>query len=177
MMDILTQAEIILRDAHYETWTWAGSAGPVTCFENAALMGFVHVFDSADALLGTWEENQQIALARHAASLRGAGAKAWNVYSVLLTPDQDARRGREIERIEEDFSLTRKIARASITTSDEVEKALLPLLSIRSKPLLGASNFEARLRTRLKDIPPDAVTAFLGETTPAEIARILGATS
>jgi len=43
--------------------------------------------------------------------------------------------------------------------------------------LLGASNFETRLRTRLKDIPPDAVTAFLSETTPAEIARILGATS
>lgn len=177
MMDIFTQAEIILRDEQYETWTWAGSAGPVTCFENAALMGFVHVFDSADALLGTWKERQQTALARHAASLRGAGAKAWNVYSVLLTPDQDLRRGREIERIEEDFSLTRKIARASITTSDDVEMALLPLLSIRAKPLLGASNFETRLRTRLKDVPPDAVTAFLSETTPAEIARILGATS
>lgn len=140
-------------------------------------MGFVHVFDSADALIGTWKENQHIALARHAASLRGAGAKAWNVYSVFLTPDQDARRGREIERIEEDFSLTRKIARASITTPDDVEKALLPLLSIRSKPLLGASNFDTRLRTRLKDIRPDAVTAFLSETTPSEIARILGATS
>lgn len=176
-MDIFTQAEILLRDAQYETWTWTGAAGPVTCFENAALMGFVHVFGSGDALLGSWKENQQIALARHAASLRRAGAKAWNVYSVFLTPDEDALRGREIERIEEDFSLTRKIARASITTPDDVEKALLPLLSIRSKPLLGASNFETRLRTRLKDIPPDAVTAFLSETTPAEIARILGATS
>lgn len=176
-MDIFTQAEILLRDTQYETWTWTGSAGSVTCFENVALMGFIHVFDTADALLGTWRSNQQLALARHAASLRGAGAKAWNVYSVFLTPDQDDRRGREIERIEEDFSLTRKIAKASITTPDDVEKALLPLLSIRSKPLLGASDFEARLRTRLKDIPADAVTAFLKETTPAEVARILGATS
>jgi alkanesulfonate monooxygenase SsuD/methylene tetrahydromethanopterin reductase-like flavin-dependent oxidoreductase (luciferase family) len=176
-MDIFTQAEILLRDAQYETWTWTSSAGSVTCFENAALMGFVHVFDTADVLLSTWSGNQQVALARHAASLRGAGAKAWNVYSVFLTPDQDARLGREIERIEENFSLTRKIARASITTADDVEKALLPLLSIRSKPLLGASNFETRLRTRLKDIPPDAVTAFLNETSPAEVARILGATS
>lgn len=176
-MDIFTQAEILLRDAQYETWTWTGSAGQVTCFENAALMGFVYVFDTADALLDTWSAIQQSALARHAPSLRGAGAKAWNVYSVFLTPDQDARRGREIERIEEDFSLTRKIARASITTLDDVEKALLPLLSIRSKPLLGASNFETRLRTRLKDISPDAVTAFLNETTPTEVARILGATS
>lgn len=176
-MDIFTQAEIFLRDAQYETWMWAGPAGSVICFENAALMGFVYVFDTTDALLGTWSANQQVALARHAALLRGAGAKAWNVYSVFLTSDMDARRGREIERIEENFSLTRKIVRASITTPDDVEKALLPLLSIRSKPLLGASNFETRLRTRLKDIPPDAVTAFLNETTPAEVARILGATS
>lgn len=176
-MDIFTQAEILLRDAQYETWTWTGSTSPVTCFENAALMGFIHVFDTADTLLGTWRTNQQVALARHAALLRGAGAKAWNVYSVFLTPDQDARRAREIERIDEDFSLTRKIARASIGTADDVEKALLPLLSLRSKPLLGASNFETRLRTRLKDIPPEAVTAFLNETTPAEVARILGATS
>jgi len=176
-MDIFTQAEILLRDAQYETWTWTGSAGPVTCFENAALMGFVHVFDTADALLSGWKESQHVALARHSASLRGAGAKAWNVYSVFLSPDRDARRGREIERIEEDFSLTRKIARASIATPDDVEMTLLPLLSIRSKPQLGASNFETRLRTRLKDIPQDAVTAFLKDATPAEIARILGATS
>ena len=85
LMDIFTQAEILLRDAQYETWTWTGSAGPVACFEIAALMGFVHVFDTADALLGAWKENEQVVLARHAASLRGAGAKAWNVYSVFLT--------------------------------------------------------------------------------------------
>lgn len=176
-MDIYTQSEILLRDAQYDTWTWTGSAGPVTCFENAALMGFVHVFDTADALLCSWKESQQIVLARHAASLRSAGTKAWNVYSLFLTQDSDLRRGREIERIEEDFSLTRKIARTSIKTADDVEKALLSLLSIRSKPLLGASNFETRLRTRLKDIPPDAVTAFLNGAKPAEVARILGATS
>jgi alkanesulfonate monooxygenase SsuD/methylene tetrahydromethanopterin reductase-like flavin-dependent oxidoreductase (luciferase family) len=175
-MDIFTQAEILLRDAKYETWTWASSAGPVTCFENAALMGFVHVFDTADALLRTWHASQQVVIARHAASLRAAGAKAWNVYSVFLTPDQDARRAREIERIEEDFALTRKIARASIATTDDVEKALLPLLSLRSKPLLGVSNFETRLGTRLKDISPEAVAAFSNnEITPTEVARILEA--
>lgn len=177
-MDILTQVEILLRDAQYETWMWPGSAGPVTCFESAALMGFVHVFDTADTLLCTWRASQQVALARHVASLRAAGAKAWNVYSIFLTPDQDACRAREIERLEEDFSLTRKIARASIITTDDVEKALLPLLSLRAKPLLGVANFETRLRTRLNDISSEAVTAFINNaTTPAEVARILGATS
>lgn len=176
-MDIFTQTEILLRDAQYETWSWTGSAGPVTCFENAALMGFVQVFDTADTLLCTWRASQQVALARHAASLRAAGTKAWNVYSIFLTPDQDVSRAREIERIEEDFSLTRKIARASIITTDDVEKALLPLLSLRAKPLLGVSNFETRLRTRLKDISPEVITSFINnETTPTEVARILGTT-
>jgi len=176
-MEILTQAEIVLRDAQYDTWAWSSSAGPVICFENAALMGFVHVFDSAETLLRSWNDRQQISLARHASSLRGAGDKAWNIYAVFLTPDQDASRGREIERIEEDFTFTRKIAKASIVTAEDVEKALLPLISIRSTPTLGASNFEARLRTRLNDLPPDAVTAFLNDASPAEVARILGATS
>lgn len=177
MMDIYIQSEILLRDAQYDTWTWSGPAGPVTCFENAALMGFVHVFDTVDAILRSWEERQKTTLARHATSLRGAGTKAWNVYSLFLTENSDALRGREIERIEEDFSLTRKIARASIKTADDVEMALLPLLSIRSKPLLGAANFETRLRTRLKDTSPDGVTAFLNDASPAEVARILGAKS
>ena len=176
-MDIFTQTEILLRDAQYETWSWTGSAGPVTCFENAALMGFVQVFDTADTLLCTWRASQQVTLASHAASLRAAGTKAGNVYSSFLTPDQDVSRAREIERIEEDFSLTRKIARASIITTDDVEKALLPLLSLRAKPLLGVSNFETRLRTRLKDISPEAITSFINnETTPTEVARILGTT-
>jgi len=176
-MDILIQAEILLRDAQYDTWTWTAPTGPVTCFESASVMGFIHLFDSAEALLQGWKANQQLALARHSASLRGAGTKAWNVYSIFLTGNRDPSRSREIERIEEDFSLTRKIARASISTPEDVENALLPLLSIRSKLLLSASDFETRLRSRLRDIPSDAVTAFLNDTPADEVARILGATA
>lgn len=176
-MDIATQAEIILRDAQYDTWTWTGVTPAVTCFENAALMGFVHVFESAEALLQGWTASQHAALTRHAPAIRSAGAKAWNVYSFFLTSDPTPLLDRAIERIEEDFSLTRKIARASIQTSDDVEHAFLPLISVKAKPMLGASNFETRLRNRLKDVPADAVTAFLSETPGVEVARILGATS
>lgn len=176
-MDIATQAEIVLRNAQYETWSWSGPSGPVTCFESAALMGFVHVFADADALLGGWKISQKATLARHAAILRGAGAKAWNVYSVFLTSERAPTLSRAIERIEEDFTLTRKIARAAVSTTDDVARALLPLTGIRAQPLLGATNFEDRLRTRLKDVSPDAVTAFLNETPAADVARILGAKS
>jgi hypothetical protein len=176
-MDISTQAEIVLRNAHYETWSWSGPNGPVTCFESAAIMGFIHVFESAEALMAGWQASQKTALARHATSLRGAGSKAWNVYSVFLTAERAPSLVRAIERIEEDFTLTRKIARTSVTTAEDVERSLLPLLAIRSQPLLGASNFEDRLRARLKDVPADAVTAFLNETPAADVANILGANS
>ena len=176
-MDILTQAEIALRNAHFETWSWTGPHGPVICFESTAVMGFAHVFESAEALMAGWQTSQKAALARHAVSLRSAGTKAWNVYSVFLTSDRAPSLARAIERIEEDFSLTRKIARVSITTAEDVERSLLPLMAIRSQPLLGASNFEDRLQSRLKDVPADAVTAFLNETPATDVARILGAKS
>jgi hypothetical protein len=175
-MDISLQSEILLRDAQYETWTWAGStAAPVICFENVASVGFLFVFPTVSELIGSWKAAQQSALARHAASLRASGPKAWNVYSVFLTPESLPSRARVVERLEEDFSLTRKIARVGIQTADDLERALLPLISIRSRPLLGAANFETRLRARLKDIPLDAVTAFMNETASVEVARILGA--
>ena len=176
-MDIATQAEIVLRNAQYETWSWSGPTGPVVCFESAAVMGFIHVFESGDALMAGWQASQTTTLARHAASLRGAGAKAWNVYSLFFTAERAPSLVRAIERIEEDFTLTRKIARAAVTTAEDVERALLPLLGIRAQPLLGATNFEDRLRARLKDVPTEAVTAFLNETPAADIARILGARS
>ena len=155
-MDIPTQVEIVLRDAQFDTWVSTITPSPVTCFENAALMGFVHVFDSARALLDEWEARQKHVLARHAAALRAAGTKAWNVYSLFLTAESAPDQTRAIERIEEDFELTRKIARESVRTVDDVELALLPLISIRSKPSLGVSNFNDRLRSRLKDLPQDA---------------------
>ena len=173
-MDIATQVEIVLRDAHNDTWVSTGTSSQVTCFESGALMGFVHIFDSASALLDEWEARQKHVLARHAAALRAAGAKAWNVYSLFLTADSAPDQTRAIERIEEDFELTRKIARASVRTVDDVVRALLPLISVRPKPSLGTSNFSERLRARLKDLPPEAVTAFLGDTSSIDVARILG---
>jgi hypothetical protein len=174
-MDIQTQAEIVLRDAGYETWSWTGSPPSVTCLENQTVIGFVHVFESGAELLEKWETDQQAVLARHSGALRAAGTKAWNVYSIFLTSEQaPPQQQRAVERIEEDFSLTRKIARTSVRTPQDVERVLLPLIGVKAQPLLGDANFEARLRTRLKDIPTEALTAFLGPIRAEEVARILG---
>lgn len=176
-MDIATQAEIVLRKAGYETWSWSGGPVQVICFENQALMGFLHVFPTAEALLNDWEKAQQVALDRHTAALRSAGAKAWNVYSVFLTGEVSSALAGRVERIEEDFTLARKLARVGVQTSAAVVRALLPLLPIRAQPSLGTIDYEKRLRSRLQDIPADAVTAFLGSVPAADVADILEAGS
>ena len=99
-MDIGTQSEIVLREAGYQTWAWTGASPPVICFESAALIGFVYVFPTARELLETWEAAQQRVLSRHAPALRTAGAKAWNVYSVLLTSELSPTFQRRVEQLE-----------------------------------------------------------------------------
>jgi hypothetical protein len=172
-MDIATQVEIVLREAGYETWPWTGVSPAVTCFENSAVIGFVHVFSSADELLARWEAAQQTVLSRHSATLRAAGTKAWNVYSVFLAEKQAPTQQRAVERIEENFALTRKIARAGVRTQDDVESALLPLTVVKAQPILSDTDFQDRLRARLQDVSEDVLTAFLGTTNAEEVAKIL----
>lgn len=172
-MDIGTQTEIVLRGAGYETWPWTSASTSVTCFENAALIGFIHVFSSVNELLENWESAQQTVLYRHNAALRAAGAKAWNVYSVFLTEEYAPAQQRAIERLEENFALTRKIACAGVRTQDDVERALLPLTAVKAQPILYETDFEDRLRARLEDVPGNVLTAFLGATSAEEVARIL----
>jgi hypothetical protein len=176
-MDISTQAEILLRRSGYETWLWTGTPPNVVCFENQAIIGFVHVFETANELVETWSTKQEMVLKRHAGALRSAGPKAWNVYSLFLTPDPSVTLLDQVQRIDEDFSLTRKLARAGVRTTEDLETALLPLIAIKSQPLLSEANFISRLRARLKDLPPAAVDAFLGSASADEVTRILGETS
>jgi hypothetical protein len=173
-MDIGTQAEIYLREAGYDTWAWSGASPPVTCFEDSTLVGFLHVFATAADLLAQWEEAQRRVLSRHAAPLRTAGAKAWNVYSVFLTSEKSPDLQRRVERLEEDFTLTRKIARTEIQTVEDLAHALMPLAPIKAQPLLENAGVADRLRSRAKDVPEPALVAFLGSPTPEEVAEILG---
>jgi len=176
-MDITTQIEITLRDANYDTWPVTISEDSVTCFEDQTVIGFVHIFTSLSDLLDNWQLRQEKCLSRHAAALRNANTKAWNVYSVFLTEEPHGDKRVALERIEEDFSLTRKIARAGIRTDDDVKQALLSLLSIQSKPVLGKADFDERLRKGLVVLPTSALTAFMSDSPADEVARILGAQS
>lgn len=173
-MDIQTQVEIDLREAGYDTWLWNTSPASVVCFENQSLVGFVHVFPTAEMLLHSWREAQQFSLARYAAVLRPAGAKAWNVYSIFLTAGMcSATQAFQIERIEEDFALTRKIARCNVGIGADVANAILPLLPIKLSVPVTATDFVAQLRNRLRDVQPELANAFLERTSVAEVAKLL----
>lgn len=176
-MDIATQSEIILREGGYDTWPLTASSSAVTCFENASVVGFLHVFPSVQELVGRWESAQNAVLSRYAPALRTAGAKAWNVYSVFFTSEQQAVQDRAIERIEENFALTRKIARTGIRTADDLARGLSPLLPVKALPVTAEANFETRLNARLKDVPSGALTAFFGGADAETVARLLGAGS
>src|SRR4051812_42464538 len=117
-MDLTTQVEIVLRDSRFETWRSPDSKDPVLIhFENQAVLGFVLVFATARALIERWQASQASCLQRFASSIRPSGNKAWNVYSVFLTQERtDVQTSFLIERIEEDFTLTRKIARSNLAT-------------------------------------------------------------
>jgi hypothetical protein len=173
-MDIGTRSEVVLREAGYETWPWTGASPPVICFESATVIGFVHVFGSAKGLLDTWEAAQQRVLARHAPALRAAGTKAWNVYSVLLTSELAPTLQHQVEKLEENFALTRKIARTAIQTAEDVTNVLMPLGPIKAQPLLENADIADRLRARAKDVPVEALNAFLGDLRPEDVAEILG---
>ena len=64
-----------------------------------------------------WRGELKQVLGQHATELRAAGTKAWNVYSLFLTAETAPDQARAIERIEEDFEFTRKIARESVRQS------------------------------------------------------------
>lgn len=168
-MDIAAQAEGVLRDAGYDTW----NTPLVTCFENSAVIGFLHVYDSPEQLLVRWEASQQAVLSRYGAALRTAGAKAWNVYSVFLAPGAPSVRQREIEQIEENFVLTRKIVRTGIRLHEDVARALLPLVAIKAQPVLSDTDFQLRLGKRLRDVPSTIVDAFLDNRSADDVARLI----
>jgi hypothetical protein len=175
-MEILNQAETLLRENGYRTRSLPTPPTRVLCFEDDLLIGFLRVFPDVAQILETWRDVERSDVVRHAVQFRAAPRKAWNVYSVLLTvaTANPAQMG-EIERIEEDFSSTRKIVRGGIVSLADLERALLPILPLRTTTtLLSASDYEGRLRSHLNFLSPDLLEGVLRSAPAAEILRRIG---
>jgi hypothetical protein len=172
-MEIYGQAESLLRQGGYRTRVVPGTPIDVLSFEDEAVIGFLRVFGTAAELVAGWQTAERSDLARHASQLKTAPKKAWNIYSIFLTegPASSANL-RDIEAVEEDFSATRKIARASVTSAADLERALLPLLPLRAiTTLVTLSDHQAKLRSHLSFLPPHVCEAILEGASPGEILR------
>ena len=169
-MSILYMAARQLSTAGY---TVVPAAGEVR-FEDASVLGYVAEFESATTLLDRWKSVEDTFLRKHTAALRRDSRKAWNVYSILLTPEgaSDEQR-KNLVAVEENFQATRKVARAGIVLERDVENALGVLLPIRHRVSLSNESALDLLRDRLAGLPPTAVRSLLTGRSGEDFADAL----
>jgi hypothetical protein len=176
-MDLVDQAQVLLRNGGYVTGPLGGvvhEGQEAITFEDDTVLGVLYRFADPPSLLNEWQSAQRVFLTRCASQLRLSRDKAWNVYVVFLTSSPaEATEMHALHRIEEDFAATRKIARAGITTIEDLHRGLLPLLPIRAVADFGVTDYTSKLRARLSALPAPAVDAILGSASPDEVARIL----
>jgi hypothetical protein len=178
MIDLLSTAQILLRDADFTTRLDSLDQKNLVCFEDDTLVGFCYEFKDPQSLLAEWKARESSILTRFASSFRSAGDKAWNVYCAFLCESPaDPVQTREVHWIEENLERTRKIAACGIGTRDELVRVLLPLLPIQYQPKLRAEDVTERLERRIVAIAPKAAHVALDETvSPVEVIRLLGDT-
>jgi hypothetical protein len=170
----MQHVERCLREAGYSFRLDAGRSSTVL-FEDYSLFGFGTVYESVDSLLQTWKTNQDNFLHMHAPFLRAAARKAWNCYTVHFTDAQATEAELQaLFDIEEDFTGTRKIARAGLTTASDVQRALYPLIPVQNLlKMQPGGQGELDIAQRFHDWPPGALTALLGSGTAEDIVELL----
>ena len=110
----------------------------------------------------------------HQLALRRAGPKAWNTYVVLLAKE-DATESQlaALSAIEEDLTGTRKIARASIKDTSDLNAAMLPLLPLQSAPILDAVDMVMEIRQRATELPARAIEAFVSGADESVVLQVI----
>lgn len=172
MSTVLSEARAVLDAAGFRTL----AQSPVATyfyFEDANILGVLHVLDSVDQILSDWESLQDRFLQENAPRLVIDPFKAWNCYSAFITsgpPGKDD--ASKLFAIEENFRGTRKLVRAGVTNRTEVEAALAPLLPLRRLLTLEPENIRVRLAERLGD-SSSPLQGLLSDTDIEKIAAAL----
>jgi hypothetical protein len=174
-MELRAEANLLLRESGYRVWPWQERSLAALGFEDSDSIGFLFVLPTASQLLESHNDLERAVLSSYSLRLRSAGEKAWNIYTVFLTAEiVDRSTERAILQIEEDLQLTRKIARAAISSGQDLRIALLPLLPITSQPDLSDARYTDRVQKRLSSVmSANAVTAFVGEAPAFDIVQML----
>jgi hypothetical protein len=145
-------------------------------FESTTLIGFVIAFSSVSDLLNRWKAIADDIFERYAPAFRKAGQKAWNGYLILITSDQASDEGfHALQKIEEDLTQIRKIARSNIQSADDLKAALLSILPISYIPSLQPLDIKQEIRKRAQEIPETALEEFLSNADLEKVATLLEA--
>lgn len=170
---------MVLQDAKFSTRNEEVQQRKILCFEDDAIIGFACSFATGAELLTHWKEAELSALRHFGPSLKNAQDKAWNVYTVLfcaLVANTEERR--QIQWLEEDMELTRKIIGCRISTQDELIQTILPILPLQQQPLLQSEDVTSRLRIRIESIAPNAADLVMNDAVPPnDVIRFLAGPS
>ncbi|HEX8521464.1 MAG TPA: hypothetical protein VF669_04350 [Tepidisphaeraceae bacterium] len=171
-MHILNEARALLDGAGFQT-TASPDQQDLIYFEDHSILGFLAVHSRVEDVLKAWEEMQDRFLKENALPLRTDPTKIWNIYSVHLTSASCPTELRSrLFAVEEDFRGTRKVARATIVTREDLANALLCLLPIQRLVSLRLEDVFGQLRQRLTTINP-LLGNLLADTAAEEIAQKL----
>jgi hypothetical protein len=167
-MNLCYETQQILELAGYFTRAKAAEDG--FDFEDETLFGFVKVYSSPELIASDWEKQQDSFLSRNARRIRANAPKAWNAYSVFLTSsDASPELKATLCQVEDDFRGTRKIARSNLTTSEELQKTLYPLIGLVNRVQLAQTD-GPNLEERLTSLRPMEVEALLNNDARQVIA-------
>lgn len=148
-MNLAEEARTLLDASGFRTALGKTSPNAVY-FESEIIIGAVFIHSTLSDLIVRWEELQDRFLGSHSGELRTDPVKAWNIYTVHLTPD----RGLPSQRtdafdIEQNFRGTRKLVRAGVLNRTDLRDALLSLLPLQHRTTLSRNNLPDRLKERL----------------------------
>jgi hypothetical protein len=171
-MSLLDDARKTLESAGYSTLS--SPSTDLFYFEDSSLLGIVWHAPSVPALLDGWRSRQDSFLNERDRSLRRANEKSWNVYCVALTEDEPTPENLlRLAQIEDDFSGTRKIARAGVRAPSQLTRALLPLLPIQNRLSLSGTDSIERLQARLSSIDEQLARTLLMPAKAETVAQLI----
>ena len=146
----------------------------VVIFENATVLGFVFFYSDSAALLDNWRSDSERVLREAQFSLRQAGEKSWNTYTVFLAENRtNTDDGIKLQSIEENLVGTRKIARTGVKSTEEMRLALLPLLGIQNAPRLEPIDMVSEIRLRTSELSEDLVNGFIADAPQSLLTQLL----
>lgn len=146
----------------------------IVIFENATVLGFVFLYRDSMQLLENWRAHSDLVLRETQFSLRRAGEKAWNTYTVFLSADHANPHDRaKLQGIEEDLVGTRKIARAGVKDPEELRLALLPLMGIQYAPKLEPIDMAKEIRLRTSELPDELIDGFIADAPKSMMTKLL----